>query len=137
MTTLVVGAGLLGLCTARSLLARGETVRVLEAREAVALETSYANGGMLTPSLPEPWNDPGVHRHLAASLFDPKSAMKLHLHAVPSLFVWGISFLRNSAPSRFYRACEDNFRLASYSLEQTRAVSRQLNLQYSQASGGT
>lgn len=137
MTTLVIGAGLLGLCTARSLSVRGESVRVLEAREGVALETSFANGGMLTPSLPEPWNDPGVHRHLAASLFDPKSAMKLHPHAVPSLFSWGIRFLRNSAPSRFYKACEDNFRLASYSLEQTRAVTRELNLQYSQASGGT
>ncbi len=137
MTTLVVGAGLLGLCTAKSLLARGERLRVLEAREGVALETSFANGGMLTPSLPEPWNDPGVHRHLAASLFDPKSAMKLHLRAVPSLFFWGIRFLRNSAPSRYFRACEDNFRLASYSLAQTQAVTRELNLRYSQGSGGT
>jgi D-amino-acid dehydrogenase len=137
VTTLVIGAGLLGLCTAKSLLARGERVRVLEAREAVALETSFANGGMLTPSLPEPWNDPGVHRHLAASLFDPRSGMKLRLRAVPSLFFWGIRFLRNSAPSRYFRACEDNFRLASYSLACTQAVTRELNLQYSQASGGT
>jgi D-amino-acid dehydrogenase len=137
VTTLVIGAGLLGLCTAKSLLARGEKVRVLEAREGVALETSFANGGMLTPSLPEPWNDPGVHRHLAASLFDPKSGMKLRVHAVPSLFFWGVRFLRNSAPSRYYRACEDNFRLASYSLAATQAVTRELNLQYSQASGGT
>jgi D-amino-acid dehydrogenase len=137
VTTLVIGAGLLGLCTAKSLLARGETVRVLGAREGVALETSFANGGMLTPSLPEPWNDPGVHRHLASSLFDAKSGMKLRLHAVPSLFFWGIRFLRNSSPSRYYRACEDNFRLASYSLACTQAVTRELQLQYSQASGGT
>ncbi len=137
MTTLVIGAGLLGLCTAKSLHARGETVRVLEAREGVALETSFANGGMLTPSLPEPWNDPGVHRHLASSLFDPKSGMRLRLHAVPSLFFWGMRFLQNSSPSRYYKACEDNFLLASYSLACTRAVTRELQLQYSQASGGT
>lgn len=137
MTTVVIGAGLIGLCTAKALQERGETVHLVEAREAVGLETSFANGGMLTPSLPEPWNDPGVHRHMAASLFDPKSSMKLHLHAVPSLLFWGMKFLRNSAPSRFYRACEDNFRLASYSLSCTQSVTRQLQLEYSQASGGT
>jgi D-amino-acid dehydrogenase len=137
VTTIVVGAGLLGLCTAKSLLDRGVSVRVFEARDEVALETSFANGGMLTPSLPEPWNDPGVHRHIAASLFDPKSSMKLHLHAIPSLFFWGMKFLRNSAPSRYYQACEDNFRLASYSLAQTQALTRALNLEYSQGSGGT
>jgi D-amino-acid dehydrogenase len=56
---------------------------------------------------------------------------------VPSLFFWGIRFLRNSAPSRYFRACEENFRLASYSLAQTQAVTRELNLRYSQAIGGT
>lgn len=137
MTTVVIGAGLLGLCTAKALIDSGETVHVIEAREGVALETSFANGGMLTPSLPEPWNDPGVHRHLAASLFDPKSAMKLHLHAVPSLFFWGLSFLRNSAPARYYRACEDNYRLARYSLACTQALSRDLGMEYSQGTGGT
>jgi D-amino-acid dehydrogenase len=137
VTTVVIGAGLIGLCTAKALLDRGEPVHVLEAREGVALETSFANGGMLTPSLPEPWNDPGVHRHMAASLFDPKSSMKLHLHAVPSLFFWGMKFLRNSAPSRFYRACEDNFRLASYSLRCTQDVTKALNLKYSHGTGGT
>lgn len=137
MTTVVVGAGLIGLCTGKALLDRGEAVHVVEARDEVGLETSFANGGMLTPSLPEPWNDPGVHRHIAASLFDPKSAMKLHLHAVPALFFWGMKFLRNSAPSRFFRACEDNFRLASYSLACTQAVTRNLQLEYSQATGGT
>ncbi|MEQ9562142.1 MAG: D-amino acid dehydrogenase [Woeseiaceae bacterium] len=137
MTTVVIGAGLIGLCTAKALLDRGESVHLLEAREGVALETSFANGGMLTPSLPEPWNDPGVHRHMAASLFDPKSSMKLHLHAVPSLFLWGMKFLRNSAPSRFYRSCEDNFRLATYSLACTQAVTQRLKLEYSQGTGGT
>ena len=137
VTTLVIGAGLLGLCTAKALLDRGEAVRIVESREAVALETSFANGGMLTPSLPEPWNDPGVHRHLAASLFDPKSAMKLHLHAVPSLFFWGMKFLRNSASPRYFRACEDNFRLASYSLQRMQALMRKSKLDFSHGTGGT
>ena len=35
------------------------TLPCSRAREGVALETSYANGGMFTPSMPEPWNSPG------------------------------------------------------------------------------
>lgn len=58
---LVIGGGLIGLTTAKVLLERGEPVRVLEAREGVGLETSFANGGLLTPSMPDPWNAPGVH----------------------------------------------------------------------------
>ena len=56
VANLVIGGGLIGLATARALLDQGQPVVVLEAREGVGLETSFANGGMLTPSLPEPWN---------------------------------------------------------------------------------
>lgn len=85
MQTLIVGGGLIGLATAQVLVERGEKVRVLEAREGVGLETSFANGGMLTPSMPEPWNGPGVHRHLAKSLFQASPSMQLRFRAIPSL----------------------------------------------------
>ena len=101
---LIVGGGLIGLATAQVLVGRGEHVRVLEARAGVGLETSFANGGLLTPSMPEPWNGPGVYRHLAASLFRSGSSMQLRLRALPSLLAWGITFLRNSTPGRFYSA---------------------------------
>jgi len=45
MQTLIIGGGLLGLATAQVLVERGENVRVLEAREGVGLETSFANAG--------------------------------------------------------------------------------------------
>jgi D-amino-acid dehydrogenase len=94
VTVLVIGGGLMGLTTAQVLLEQGEQVCVLEVREGVALQSSFANGGMLTPSMPEPWNSPGVYKHLAASLVDPRSSMKLRLRAIPSLFGWGIRFLQ-------------------------------------------
>lgn len=137
MTTLIVGGGLLGLSTAVALLERGEEVRVLEAREGVALETSYANGGLMTASMSEPWNGPGVLRHLAASLFDPHSAMKLRLRALPSLLSWGIGFLRNSTPERYFAACRYNYVLASYSQRKTLELRERRGLEYDAASGGT
>jgi D-amino-acid dehydrogenase len=137
MTTLIIGGGLMGLTTAHVLMEQGEDVCILEAGCGVALETSYANGGMLTPSMPEPWNSPGIYKHLAASLFNPRSSMKLRLRAIPSLFGWGIRFLSHSTQQHYEKACIDNFALASYSLSKTREITERLNLEYCRASGGT
>ena len=134
---LIIGGGLIGLATAQVLVEQGEHVRVLVAREGVGLETSFANGGLLTPSMPEPWNGPGVYRHLAASLFRSSSSMQLRLRALPSLLSWGITFLRNSTPGRFYSATDDNYRLAVYSLDKTLALSERLQFDYDFLDAGT
>ena len=137
MQTLIIGGGIIGLATAQVLVERGENVHVLEAREGVGLETSFANGGLLTPSLPEPWNGPGVHRHLAASLFRSSASMQLRFRAIPSLMSWGVAFLRNSTANRFYAATEDNYRLAVYSRDKTRALTEKLELDYDLLDSGT
>jgi len=126
----VIGAGLQGLCTAHSLAERGEEVVVLERREGPALETSYANAGMLTPSQPDPWNSPGVGKHLLHSLGRDDSAMLLRLRALPSLLSWGLRFLRNATPSRHRRATREGFALARYSLRATIALREALELEY-------
>ena len=137
MQTLVIGGGLMGLATAQVLIERGEQVRVIEAREGVALETSFANGGMLTPSMSEPWNGPGVHRKLAASLLQTSPSMQLRFRAIPSLISWGIAFLRNSTPDRFFAAVADNYRLATYSRDQTHSLADEKKLVYDQLDAGT
>jgi len=135
--TLIIGGGLLGLSTAKALFDQGREVELVEAREDVGLGASYANGGMLTASMSAPWNSPGVHKHLAASLFDPSSPMKLHLKAVPSLFCWGLKFLRNSTPRRHRQAVESNYGLARYSIDQTRLWREQLGLEYEYSAVGS
>lgn len=133
----VIGAGLAGITTAFELVQRGYEVVVLEAREGVARGASFANGGLLTPSMADPWNSPGVHKLLAASLFDSTSPMKLHVRVIPSLFTWGLRFLRNSAPTHYHRATIANFRLARYSLDRTRDIRERLRLQYEATNPGT
>ena len=133
----VVGAGLAGIATAYELAQRGHQTCLLERREGVALETSYANGGLLTPSMPDPWNAPGVHRQLAASLFKPDSAMLLRLGAIPSLLGWGWRFLRHSTRDRHEAATRASFLLTKYSVEHTRVLRARLSLDYDAAAVGS
>lgn len=56
MRIVIIRAGLLGVSTAWFLAKSGNEVVVIDRRSAPALETSFANGGMLTPSQAAPWN---------------------------------------------------------------------------------
>ena len=67
MRVVVVGSGLLGLSTAHFLSREGVDVTVVDRAAGAAQETSFANGGLLTPSMAEPWNSPGVAHEIARS----------------------------------------------------------------------
>lgn len=135
--TLIIGGGLAGVSSLYELTSRGEQALLLEAGSAIAGETSFANGGMLTPSQADPWNSPGVGRLLLASLADPHSAMKIRLRALPGLIPWGLAFLRHSAPARHKAAMLANYALARLSVERTRALTADLGLRYGQSDLGT
>ena len=137
MTDLVIGAGLMGITSAYELLKRGRSVTILEELEGPALGASYANAGMLTPSMSDPWNSPGVYKYLAKSLFNPSSSMRLRLNTVPSLLGWGSKFLRYSSEPYFKAALKDNFNLTSYSLRKTQEIAERYDLQYCRKSEGT
>ena len=130
MKIAVIGGGLLGISSAYVLQNRGYEVTLLETRETLASETSFAPGGMLTASMSDPWNSPGVYKYLLRSLFDPYAAMRLHMHTIPSLLFWGFSFLRNSSFNKHLDATLANYSLAQYSLKKTREIREFLSLTY-------
>ncbi|WP_371397256.1 FAD-dependent oxidoreductase [Fretibacter rubidus] len=134
---IVVGGGLMGVSTLHALTESGIEAVLLEARSGVAEETSFANGGMQTPSMPDPWNGPGVGKHLLQSLFDPKSPMKLRWKAIPGLTPWGLKFLRNSSPTRHQATTMANYTLAAYSTELTEQARVDYDLKYAAANKGT
>ena len=137
MRILVIGSGLLGTSTAWFLNQQGADVTVVDRAEAAGMETSFANAGMLTPSMADPWNSPGIFWQLLRWLGKEDSPMLVRPGEIPSLMAWGCRFLENSRPSRFGPNLLANLRLASYSLTVLRDLRTSLGLQYEQSTTGT
>ncbi len=135
MHVIVIGGGVIGIASAWALQDRGHTVEVFESGAAAGQETSFANGGMLTAGMCEPWNTPGVWKDLLASFFDAKSPMKMHLSAIPSLSLWGLQFLAQSTRRRFRANTEASYRLCQYSVKATDRWVAELGLDCDYRSG--
>jgi D-amino-acid dehydrogenase len=56
----IIGSGITGVTTAYALLERGHNVTVLDRHGYAAMETSFANGGQLSASNAEVWNNAGT-----------------------------------------------------------------------------
>ena len=137
MKIAVVGAGLAGLCAARSLLDAGAgEITVFDRRAGPGLETSHANGALLHPSAVEPWNSPGILRFLLTNLGNEASPVLLRLRALPSLLGWGRRFVRESSPERFRAHTLANVKLALHSVRLMQAL-RDEGIEYGFARHGT
>jgi len=137
MRVIVVGAGLIGAASAYHLVRRGHEVTLLERREQPALGASHANGGMLTPSMADPWNAPGVWRELLRSIGKADSPMLLRARAIPGLWRWGLQFLAHSTHARFGANTGKNLRLAAYSVQGMQALRDSEQLDYDAGTRGT
>ncbi len=133
----IVGAGLAGLGTAWALQQRGWQVTVLDSREGPALGTSYANAGMLTPSMADPWNSPGVWQKLLAWLGREDAPMLLRPSALPHYLGWGLRFLAHSRSGPHARSTRANFALARFSMAEFRALRKQARIEHALRTKGT
>src|SRR5579885_3691753 len=100
MLSVVLGAGIAGVTAAYELARRGHEVIVVDRQSAPALETSYANGGLIVPSQSDPWASPDAPMKLLKWLGREDAPLLLRLSAVPGMLRWGLAFLANCRHTR-------------------------------------
>jgi len=137
MKTIVLGAGIIGTTTAYYLAKAGHEVHVIDRQSDAAMETSFANGGVLHTSEAEPWSQPGMPRKVLSWMGKPNAPMLLHVSALPSIWRWGLSFMRNCSLERYRFAAAVNLRLALHALSSIKQIRAETNAIYDMAHKGS
>lgn len=96
----VLGAGMVGVCTALELQARGARVTLID-RAAPGRETSYGNAGVLARSSLVPINNPGLFSDLPRMLGNRGASLRYDLGFVVRNASWAVQFLNHARPSHF------------------------------------
>ena len=136
MTTVVLGAGVVGVTTAYELARDGEDVVVVDRQPGAALETSFANGGLVTPGMSDPWAAPGIPKLILRNLGREDSPFLLRLRALPGMVGWGLGFLANCTPQRWRHNTETVLRLAVYSRDALDVVTADTGVAYDRTDRG-
>ncbi|GBQ27308.1 D-amino acid dehydrogenase small subunit [Gluconacetobacter sacchari DSM 12717] len=92
-TITIIGGGVIGLTAARALVGAGHDVTLIERREDVGQEASFANGGQLSYRYVSPLADAGVVRDALGWLLHPHAPISLRLRADPGQWRWLLGFI--------------------------------------------
>ena len=96
---LVIGAGVVGVCTALYLLRDGHRVTLVD-RGAPGEATSFGNAGCLNGSSVVPIATPGMLAQVPRWLLDPMGPLTIRWRYLPSLAPWLWRFVRAGRPER-------------------------------------
>ena len=89
----IIGGGVIGLATAYALVRDGVEVTLVEARDSLGSETSFANGGQLSYRYVAPLADAGVPLQAIGWMLRGDSPLKLRPRFDPAQWRWMASFL--------------------------------------------
>jgi len=133
----VLGGGVIGVATAWFLSRTGCRITLIERRNAAALETSFANGGLITPSMSDPWAAPETPLLMLKWMGREESPFLLRLRALPGLAPWGVKFLYQCSRGRWRQNTETALRLCKFSQESLRDLVQETGVEYESSRRGT
>lgn len=137
MHVLVLGAGIIGVATAWFLREAGAEVTVLEAREGAGLETSFANGGHISPAS-GPWAAPDVPGKMLKWLGREDAPLLLRpWRWDPALWSWGARFLANCNAGSYAANAAVISALCRFSAEETGRLRQALAIADEASHAGT
>ena len=136
MRIIVLGSGLLGVCSAYYLSQLGHEVTVVDRQAAPAAETSFANGGQISVSHAEPWANPGAPLKLLQWLGKEDAPLLFRMRADMRQWIWGLQFLRECTPERTRHNIQQIVRLGTYSRDTLQQLRRDTGINYDQRTQG-
>jgi D-amino-acid dehydrogenase len=136
MRTIVMGGGVIGVATAWYLAEAGHEVTVIDRRDGVGRETSFANAGLIAPGHSYAWASPRAPMMLLRSLFSNDTALRFRLRADPRLWAWSLRFLANCTAARNRANTAVKVKLCIYSREALIALRKDTGIAYDETAKG-
>lgn len=133
----VLGGGVVGITTAWFLARSGCRVTVIERNQGPGLGTSFANGGLVTPSMSDPWASPGIPLLMLKWIGREDAPFLIRPRALPGLFSWGLRFLRECNSDAWRRNTANILRLCTHSHDCLRELVRETGIDYESNPRGT
>ncbi len=130
MHVIVLGAGITGVTTAWYLTQAGFDVSVIDREPAAALETSFANGGQISVSHPEPWANPSAPLTALRWLGRADAPLLLRPQLDAAQWRWVLAFLHECLPHRSRRNTDAIASLAVHSADRLRALRAATGITY-------
>ncbi|MBX9793724.1 MAG: FAD-dependent oxidoreductase, partial [Burkholderiaceae bacterium] len=130
MKVIVMGAGIVGISTAWSLLDEGHEVTVVDRQPDAALETSFANGAQISVSFCEPWANADAPFKVAKWLLRDDAPLLFRPKLDPHQWRWGLSFLGQCNTAAFERNVGQLVALGRYSQAALKSVVAQTGIDY-------
>lgn len=97
----VIGAGVVGVCTAYELVRAGHEVTLIDRNTGPSQGTSARNGAQLSYAYSDALASPSLLSHFPEILLGHDPAYRVRLQADPEFLIWGLRFLLNAGQSRF------------------------------------
>jgi D-amino-acid dehydrogenase len=133
---LVLGGGIAGVTAAYFIARDGHEVTIVEGQDALGLDATAANAGIIAPGHSFAWASPRAPRMLWRSLLGQETAIRLRLKPDPRLYAWGLRFLRECTAERARRNTLIKLRLCQYSQSIMDEIVRTESIAYQAVSRG-
>ena len=137
MRVLVLGSGVIGTASAYYLARQGFEVTVIDRQPAVAMETSFANAGQISPGYASPWAAPGVPLKAIKWLLERHAPLAIKLTGDVDQYLWMAQMLRNCTASRYAVNKERMVRLSEYSRDCLDELRAETGIAYESRTLGT
>ncbi|MGQ0610069.1 MAG: NAD(P)/FAD-dependent oxidoreductase [Paracoccaceae bacterium] len=128
MTTVIVGAGIIGTTLALELQRRGRQV-VLMDRDAPGRGASFGNMASVAVTEFMPASRPSVWRQIPGWMLDPEGPVRVRPGYMPRLVPWFLRFIAASRPSRLRALEAQGAALCVRALDDTQALLRETGLE--------
>lgn len=130
MKVIILGAGVIGTTSAWYLAQAGHEVTVVERREGVGLETSFANGGQVSVGHAEPWANPGAPLKILRWLGRDDAPLLFRPRLDAAQWAWCMRFLFECMPWRARANTAQLVALGLYSRTALRELRAQTGIAY-------